>query len=328
MPTDLGLGVFAGIDSRQAMEEQVIRMIQALWADHNNLGVEVGGGDDCGVLRVPDGAFDWLVTSDQLIQDRHFVRDKHLPRDLGRKALVRSLSDIAAMGGSPSCFLQTVCLPEWAVCSNWHEEFQLGMRAAVDDLNLQELALLGGDVASGDRFVATVTAIGQVERDTALLRSGARPGDQLCVSGSLGGSLQGLNLLLGESAPPFEHPAVRRHCAPSPRLPLGRSLRELPASAAVDLSDGLAIDADRLALASRVALVIDADRVPLFPGSALAEALVSGEEYELLFTCGAECSGLSALDVTAIGRVESGSGVWIESDGGRSRLTPKGFSHF
>ena len=309
------------------MEDQVIRMIQALWADHSNPGIAVGG-DDCGVLRASDGAFDWLVTTDQLVQDRHFVRDKHPARDLGRKALVRSLSDIAAMGGSPFCFSQSVCLPDWAVRSTWHEEFQRGMRAVVEENNLSDLALLGGDVASGERFVATVTAIGRVERDTALLRSGARPGDQLCVSGSLGGSLQGLNLLLGESDPPFDHPAVRRHCVPVPRLPLGRSLRELPATAALDLSDGLAIDANRLAVASRVALVINAAQVPLFPGSALAEALVSGEEYELLFTCSAECSGLSGLDVTAIGRVESGSGVWLESDDGRCRLTPKGFSHF
>ena len=310
------------------MEDQVIQAIQALWTGQGNSRIAVGGGDDCGVLRAPDGAVDWLVTSDQLIQERHFVRDRHPPRDLGRKAVVRSLSDIAAMGGRPLCFLQTVCLPDWAARSEWHEEFQQGMRAAADDLDLPDMALLGGDVAAGDLFVATVTAIGQVAAGTALLRSGARPGDQLCVSGSLGGSGQGLRLLLGESPPPFDHPAVRRHCAPSPRLPLGWSLRELPATAALDLSDGLAIDANRLADASRVALVIEASRVPLFPGSVLADALVSGEEYELLFTCAAGCTGLSGLDVTPIGSVETGSGVWLETDQGRERLAPRGFSHF
>ena len=310
------------------MEDQVIRMIAALWASQGNSRIAVGGGDDCGVLRVPGGAVDWLVTSDQLIQGRHFVRDRHAPRDLGRKALVRSLSDLAAMGGRPLCFLQTVCLPDWAARSEWHEEFQQGMRAAADDLDLADLALLGGDVAAGDLFVATVTAIGQVATGTALLRSGARPGDQLCVSGSLGGSAQGLKLLLADSPPPFDHPAVRRHCAPTSRLPLGSSLRELPATAALDLSDGLAIDANRLADASRVALVIEASRVPVFPGSALADALVSGEEYELLFTCAAGCTGLSGLDVTPIGSVETGSGVWLETDQGRERLAPQGFSHF
>ncbi|MDE0107583.1 MAG: thiamine-phosphate kinase [Bryobacterales bacterium] len=310
------------------MEDQLIRMIEALWAGQRNSHVAVAGGDDCGELRVSDGAVDWLMTSDQLIQDRHFVRDRHPPRDLGRKALVRSLSDIAAMGGTPLCFLQTVCLPDWAARSAWHEEFQRGMRAAADDLDLPDLALLGGDVAAGDLFVATVTAIGQVATGTALLRSGARPGDQLCVSGSLGGSAQGLKLLLSESPPPLDHPAVRRHCAPSSRLPLGWSLRELPATAALDLSDGLAIDANRLADASRVALVIEASRVPVFPGSALADALVSGEEYELLFTCAAGCTGLSGLDVTPIGGVERGSGVWLETDQGRQRLVPRGYSHF
>ena len=310
------------------MEDQLIRMIEALWAGPGNSFVAVGGGDDCGVLRVSDGAVDWLVTSDQVIQDRHFVRNRHPPRDLGRKALVRSLSDVAAMGGRPLCFLQTVCLPDWAAHSQWHEEFQQGLRAAADDLDLPDLALLGGDIAAGDLFVATVTAIGQVAAGTALLRSGARPGDQLCVSGSLGGSAQGLRLLLGESPPPLGHPAVRRHCAPAPRLALGRALRELPATAALDLSDGLSIDANRLADASGVALVIDASRVPLFPGSALSDALISGEEYELLFTCVSGCAGLNELDVTPIGRVERGSGVWLQTDQGRRRLAPRGFSHF
>lgn len=105
-------------------------------------------------------------------------------------------------------------------------------------------------------------------------------------------------------------------------------MRELPATAALDLSDGLAIDANRLADASRVALVIEASRVPLFPGSALADALVSGEEYELLFTCAGGCTGLNELDVTPIGRVEKGSGVWLQTDQGRQRLPPRGFSHF
>ena len=310
------------------MEDQIIRMIEALWAGQGNSRIRVGRGDDCGVLSVAGGPVDWLVTSDQLVQERHFIRDKHLPRDLGRKALVRSLSDIAAMGGEPICFLQTVCLPTWAVCTDWHREFQQGMREAAEDLDLRELALAGGDVSSGELFVATVTAIGQVESGTALLRSGALPGDELYVSGSLGGSARGLEILLLESDPPLGHPAIRRHCAPTARLALGRALRELPATAALDLSDGLAIDANRLADASGVALVIDASRVPVFPDAEIAHAVVSGEEYELLFTCAGACGGLRDSDVTAIGRVEAGSGVWLESDQGRRRLSPEGFSHF
>ncbi len=310
------------------MEDQIIQMIAKLWAARDTPSVALAPGDDCGALRVPGGDLEWLVTADQVVQGRHFVRDRHPPRDLGRKALVRPLSDIAAMGGRPLCFLQTVCLPEWASRSAWHEEFQTGMRAAAEEIDLPDLALLGGDVASGDLFVATVTAIGQVEQGTALLRSGARPGDQLYVTGRLGGSAQGLEILLGQSPPPLDHPAVRRHCAPSPRLRLGRSLRELPATAALDISDGLAMDANRLATASHVALVVEAERVPLFPGARLDEALVSGEEYELLFTCAPGCAGLGGLDVTNIGRVESGSGAWLESGTERQRLAPEGFAHF
>ncbi len=310
------------------MEERIIKAIETLWASRKSPDVVVAGGDDCGILRSPGAAEDLLITSDQLVENRHFRRDRHPPGDLGRKALVRSLSDIAAMGGRPLCFLQTICLPDWAVRSSWHQQFQRGLRDAANDAEVSELALLGGDVAGGELFVATVTVIGRIEQGTALLRSGARPGDLVYVSGVLGGSAKGLELLLGENDPALDHPAVRRHCSPKPRLALGRRLRKLPATSAIDISDGLAVDANRLALASSAALVIDAASIPLFPGLPVEDALRSGEEYELLFTVAPGVNPPAGLDVTAIGRVKTGSGVWLESSDGRRQLGAEGFSHF
>ena len=308
-------------------EGRLIGRIEELWTDRGNRGVVVAGGDDCAVLRAPGTCDELLLTSDQIVEDRHFVRGRHPPAALGRKALVRSLSDIAAMGGRPWWCLQTVCLPDWAE-GWWHDEFQKGMREGARDPEAASLSLVGGDVAGGDRFVATVTVVGRVEAGTAILRSGSRPGDALYVSGSLGGSKIGLDLLLGGSSPDPDHPAVRRHCEPKARLALGRVLRTLPATAAIDVSDGLATDARRLADASGTALVIDARMLPRFPGATSDLALRSGEEYELLFTAAEGTVVPGDEEVTRIGIVEPGRGVWLESGRGREPLGPLGHSHF
>ena len=308
-------------------EGRLIAAIDALWRGRENQFVALSGGDDCGILRSAGGDHEFLLTCDQIIENRHFIRDRHSPEALGRKALVRSLSDIAAMGGEPLGFLQTVCLPDWAV-GPWHAAFQRGMRDAANDPQVERLALIGGDIAAGSLFVATTTVIGRVERGTALRRSGARAGDLLCVSGTLGGSALGLAALLGAGDRPLTELAVTRHCAPFPRVALGRALRGIPATAAIDLSDGLAIDASRLASASGVAVVIDAEAVPLFPGADADLALRSGEEYELLFTIPPESSAPPALDISVIGHVEAGDGTWLCSGGTRVPLRPEGYSHF
>ena len=312
---------------RASVEERLIGSIEALWRGDAREVQQLASGDDCAIVKPPGPDEEWLLTTDQIVEGCHFNRDRHPPAALGGKALARSLSDIAAMGGRPLQFLQTVCLPDWALGS-WHDAFQRGLRAMADTAGASGLALIGGDVARGSRFHATVTVIGCVERGTALRRSTARPGDRVYVSGTLGGSLLGLRLVTGDADPDPSHPAVRRHCEPSPRLALGRQLRVVPASAAMDLSDGLAIDADRLARASGVAITLEADSLPLFPGARLEDALRSGEEYELLFTIPPGRDPPAGADVTCIGRVEPGAGVWLETEGVREPLRPEGFSHF
>ena len=308
-------------------EGRLIAEIETLWEGRSNPGLVLAGGDDCAIVQPPSGAVELLLATDQIVEGRHFRPDRHPPAALGRKALVRSLSDIAAMGGRPLYFLQALCLPKWALGS-WHRAFQAGMRAFAANAELAELALVGGDVAGGDRFVASLTVVASVEQGTAMRRSGARPGDRLYLSGSVGGSAMGLEMLLGGGTVDLEHPAIRRHCEPLPRLELGRALRSLPASAAIDLSDGLATDANRLAVASGAAVFLDGASLPLFPGARLENAVRSGEEYELLFTLPPGAEPPQGFDTTEIGRVDSGTGVWLNGDRGRSRLGPEGYSHF
>lgn len=308
-------------------EGRLIAEIETLWEGRSNPGLVLAGGDDCAIVQPPTAGVELLLATDQIVEGRHFLPDKHPPAALGRKALARSLSDIAAMGGRPLYFLQALCLPQWALGS-WHRAFQRGMRELAADSQLDALSLAGGDVSGGERFVATLTVVGCVEQGTAMRRSGAQPGDRVYLSGSVGGSAMGLEMLLGETTADWEHPAIRRHCEPRPRLELGRALRSLPASAAIDLSDGLATDANRLAAASGAAVFLEGSSLPLFPGTRLENAVRSGEEYELLFTLPPGPEPPRGFDTTEIGRVDSGTGVWLDGSQGRSRLGPEGFSHF
>ena len=310
-------------------EERIIGSIQSIWGGCRNDAVVLAGGDDCAIVRAAGGGEELLLTTDQVIENRHFIRGRHPFGMVGRKALVRALSDIAAMGGRPLYFLLSLSLPDWSL-GRALQEFMRGMRAAADEHRLGDLALIGGDVARADLFAANVTAAGAAPRAGALRRSGARPGDRLYVSGRLGGSLLGLRRL-SAGKPDMRNRAVRRHCMPTARLALGAFIRGQGATAAIDLSDGLSTDALRLAAAGGAALRIDAARIPLFRGAAVEDALASGEEYELLFTAPPRTeipAALDGLELTRIGIVESGSGVWLERDGAAQALRPSGFDHF
>ena len=308
-------------------EARIIESIESLWGARPDSGGVVRG-DDCAVLELPGLAHDLLITTDQVVEGSHFVWGRHSPRDLGRKALVRSLSDVAAMGGWPLFLAQTVCLPAKALAGDWHDKFQQGLRQAATEAGVPGLALLGGDVSSGERFVATVTLVGRAKPGRALLRSGAQPGDGLFVSGVLGGSSLGLRRLLAGPDTDRRDAAVRRHCVPSARIALGLQLAEVPATAAIDVSDGLGLDLGRLASASGVMAVVEQAAVPVFPGASHDDALSSGEEYELLFTLPAGTPPPEAHVVSRIGWIERGAGAWVQGPVGRRRIDAAGFSHF
>jgi thiamine-monophosphate kinase len=235
--------------------------------------VITGIGDDCAIYRPRGSSEDLLFTTDLLIEGTHFLSSTHSPGDIGHKTLARGLSDIAAMGGEPRFCLLSLALPR-GTDHRWIDRFYSNFLKLAEE---HGAILAGGDLARAERITCDIVCAGAVPRGKALLRSGARAGDEIYVSGALGGSALGLATNRGASR--------RRHLRPEPRLALGRYLRQrLHATAAMDLSDGISIDLARLCEASQV--VADIDHLPLFPGATLEQALHGGEDYELLFTVG------------------------------------------
>lgn len=215
-------------------------------------GARVGIGDDAAVFR-PDPREELVFTSDLSIEGRHF-RHTDAPRHAGSKAMVRSLSDLAAMGAEPRFALISLAAPEQRL-----RDFYRGLLE-------WKVPVLGGDLSASDRIICDVTLCGGVPKGKALTRSGAKPGDIIYVSGPLGGF----------AARQYHIPPV-----PEPRLALGLKLRGR-ASACIDISDGISLDLWRLALASGVAA--DVHDVPVAAGATIEDALDGGEDYELLYT--------------------------------------------
>ena len=309
-------------------EARLIELIRRHAEAGSKAGVRVGIGDDAAVLEPPPDDLEMLVTTDQVIENTHFVMDKHPPGPLGAKTLARGVSDIAAMGGRPLWFTLSLATPK-DLDFEWLEQFLKGMFSVIPTLAVQAYPLVGGDVARAPFFAASVTVAGAAPRGRALLRSQAKAGDGLFVSGRLGGSALGLKRLLEGAG--MGDAAVRRHCSPEARLRLGASLWHWGVRACMDLSDGLSMDAGRLAESSGVAVVIEAAKVPQFPDAGLERALHGGEEYELLFTApqGADIpTEHEGLALTRIGRVEEGAGLWVEDGSGRRPLRSAGFDHF
>ena len=212
-------------------------------------------GDDCAVIPCPTGQ-DLLLKADLSIEGVHFTRERSA-EEIGARAVARSLSDIAAMGGTPLYCLMSMALAPWTD-QRWIDGFYRGVYKL---LRKTKTSLAGGDISHADQFVCDVMLCGSVAKGKALRRSGAHVDDVLYVSGPLGG--------------------WRNKRAIEPRLELGRKLVGV-ATACMDISDGLALDLHRLCKASSVAA--DLDSVPLLQGATMAQALHDGEDYELLYT--------------------------------------------
>jgi thiamine-monophosphate kinase len=250
------------------------------------------------------------------IEGVHFRRETHQPVIAGRKALARSLSDIAAMGGAPRFCLMSLCVPRWAD-AKWVDKFFDG---ALELGNASGAVLAGGDLSHGETLACDVTVCGAVPRGTALRRDGAHAGDEIYVSGALGGSALGLESGKGR--------ARQRHLHLEPRLELGALVREkLRASAAIDLSDGLSLDLKRLCLASGLAAEIAMP--PRFAGASLEQALHGGEDYELLFTVRAGTrvpAQLADVPLSRIGLITRGAPGEVRLAG--EPLAALGYDHF
>ena len=293
-------------------------------------GLRQGIGDDCAVLAHTRQK-DLLVTTDLFLEGVHFRRDWQEPVSLGHKGLARGLSDIAAMGGSPRYVFLSLGLPR-KTDQHWINGFLTGfLRLAA----ASKVVLAGGDTgSSAGRFLADVVVIGDAPRNQAILRSGARPGDEIWVTGTLGTAALGLSVLQKGEKLRRSHAAFQAFGYPEPRLRIGQYLRRRKlASAMMDLSDGLSIDLARLCEASRVGARIVEAALPRLAQTPLRHALHGGEDLELLFTVPPDRSrqlprNLGGAPLTRIGQITFERKLWLLRDHRTQPLPILGFQHF
>lgn len=286
-----------------------------------------GIGDDCAVLPIPRG-HEALVTTDFSLEGVHFRREWHSPDSVGHRCLTRGLSDIAAMGGTPRAILLSLALPA-ELEQEWVDRFIAGLLKLAKRFSVR---LAGGDTAQSPAgVVADIVVLGSVPTGKAVLRSGARPGDLLYVTGTLGSALADLNRLRGgEKLRPKSH---AKHFYPEPRLGVGQFLREHKlASAMIDISDGLSTDLGHLCEESRTGAVVHAESLPAFPGKdGLRFALHGGDEYELLFTASPKRripKQIAGVPVSRIGEIARGKQITLVTAGKAEVLRPAGWEHF
>jgi thiamine-monophosphate kinase len=305
--------------------------------------VQLGIGDDCALLRLRAGE-ELAVTTDLSIEGRHFRLDWHPPESIGHRTLARGLSDLAAMGARPVAAFLSLGLPRDLTETQdsrpnreaWVERFFDGLLALAAQYGVP---LAGGDLAESPIAIADIVLTGTVPNGKALLRAGARPGDRIYVTGSLGGAaaeFAALSALPQSFAKATKASNAAPHLYPQPRLAQGQWLRKHGlATSAMDLSDGLSTDLGRLCDESGVMAEIDSSSLPVAPGATMAMALHGGEDYELLFTAPASAKlprTIAGVAVTAIGHILPANPrrpkVSLLTETGSEALAPHGWEHF
>jgi len=335
-------------------EKTLIAQVRRRAAHKTNPAVLTGIGDDCAVLRLPPRPSrdrreekrgrgpekDTLVTTDFSLEGIHFRRDWHSPESVGHRCLARGLSDIAAMGGEPVAAFLSLALPR-DLPQSWVNRFARGLLRLAERYSV---TLAGGDTAeSPDGILADIVVVGTVPKGKAVLRSKARPGDRIYVSGELGGSAAAVETMRREMRKkpkrklhPGEYP---RHFFPEPRIELGRILREKGlASAMIDTSDGLSTDLAHICKESGVGAEVEEEAIPRASVGKpsrkvdLQFALHGGEDYELLFTAPRNKripSRIAGVPVTHIGQITPQQKILLVSPSGvASNLQPRGWEHF
>ncbi|UAL47712.1 thiamine-phosphate kinase [Sutcliffiella horikoshii] len=298
----------------------------------------VGIGDDAAIIGVEEG-FEKIVCVDTMVEGVHFTRKTMKPFDIGYKALAANISDVAAMGGYPLYYLVSITIPK-----SWTQEELKTIYDGMKTLGEQyEMDLIGGDTTSGKTMVLSVFVIGKVEKGKRLLRSNARDGDVVFVSGTVGDAAGGLDILLhNKNAGKFEA-LVESHQRPKPQVALGRILSEFERVSLNDVSDGLASELLEIAEASQVDILINKETIPISEDlqrydaeNALKWALTGGEDFELVGSIPEvdwaklqkECL-TAGMKITKIGTVSSGEGqAFLKSHDGVQELKKEGYNHF
>jgi thiamine-monophosphate kinase len=327
-------------------ERQLVEKIARALITHRAASsrLKMGIGDDAAVIS-PAGRTEWVLSCDAFLEDVHFRVKTQPPDSIGYKAVARASSDLAAMGATPRFFLLTLALPTTRI-GPWLDAFLRGMARAARKLGI---TIIGGDTTKSDRIFISITVLGEIAPGRALTRSGARPGDIICVSGKLGRAQLGLELVLrGHARNRRLRALVQPHLYPRIRVELGSWLaKQRIATSAMDLSDGLSTDLARLCAASNVGAKIYAGNIPtvVIPAAAarkfgkpkldpLQLALHGGEDYELFFTVSPrQAKKLSrapgAATLTAIGEITRNRGlILVDPDGNTTPLKPHGWDPF
>ncbi len=327
----------------KAREPELVARIKLAASGNPTLSLPLGIGDDGAIFKAKSG-YQTVLTCDWFLEGSHFLRDRHSADAVGWKCLARAISDVAAMGGEPRCFLLSLALPS-SHAGRWLDEFLAGLRRAARKF---KCPLVGGDTTRRREILINVTVVGEVRAGRALLRSGARPGDIIFVSGRLGEAEAGLQLLRGPGRSgkrmDRKDPTLRKHLYPEPRIALGRYLSSTRiASAMMDLSDGLSSDLPRLCAASGVGARIVAAQLPAVAVSVRSGArgadpvdlaLNGGDDYELLFTVPPSKlrrlpRTFKGLSITAIGEITRQPKLALVcSDGREQSLGPRGWDPF
>ena len=306
----------------------IATIVDALGDATRGVGVVVGPGDDAAVLRLPAGQ-DLAVSTDTLVAGRHYPEGAP-PELVGYRALAVSVSDLAAMGAQPVGAVVSLTAPQ--LTKRWVRAFALGLAQAARAF---QAPIVGGNLARGNANIC-VTVHGGVPRGESLTRANARAGDDLYATGRIGGAGLALDAGLHKAQSIAEvepGSAQHRYWLPQPRLAIGQRLRGV-ASAAIDISDGLAADVAHICKASGTGCDIDIDDVPIFPGSDPATAVCAGDDYELAFTAPPACAATldaiaraTATPIQRIGTVAAEPGVrWRQ--GGKAITLAGGFRHF
>lgn len=290
----------------------------------NANSVDLGVGDDSALLTPPPQQ-QLVICADTLVAGRHFPIDTD-PHAIGWKSVAVNLSDIAAMGATPHSILLALSLPQ--IDHDWLKAFSQGLYDCCDQFGVN---LIGGDTTQSPHLTLSVTALGWVDIGQAITRSGAKPGDLICVSGTVGDAAFALQHL--------GHPLQKRLDYPTPRCQLGAALKGL-AHSMIDISDGLAQDLGHILKASQVGAKLQLENLPISPAlHALNDAqkwqyaLAGGDDYELCFTISPQnyeklLQKQLDVSISMIGTIQQQHGLTFEKDGVDHSLQFNGYQHF
>ena len=304
-------------------------------------GVVLGVGDDSAAVKIhPERLL--LATTDSQVEDVHFIKKLLSATELARRSVAVSVSDICAMGGMAKFFLASM-----GFSSQEDEAFLEGLMDGFES-GAKEfgLELIGGNLSSSNKIFIDITVLGEVEPLLIVKRHGAKPGDFLYVSGSLGDSALGQKLLVSRKIAESDEYLIMRHKRPQPRIDLGRELaRKRLASAMIDISDGLMLDLERISIKQGLGATVYIDRIPLSPNykTRIADfskdpysiAISGGEDYELLFSSHKEneekiheLSRIQKINITKIGQITERPQIHLLNEDGKEINYDRGYVHF